>query len=152
MDEDQTILQTPLMDVAQDEQTINIQLKLVEGKNGSTTFLPLGSKLGGNNKKKEVNKSDSRVPIWMACGPLMLICTVQTTLITDTQMTRIIWLTFIPLYSQYSQISQLCLSIIILLCLIHIWCSILDAISSWCVCQELKADILSMIYIIKILV
>ena len=35
------------------------QFKLVEGKNDSTTFLPLGSKLGGNNKKRGVYKNDS---------------------------------------------------------------------------------------------
>ena len=54
----------PLMDTGQDEQTIKPsrdqrQFQLVEGKNDSTAFLPLGPKLGGNSKKKEVNKNDS---------------------------------------------------------------------------------------------
>ena len=35
------------------------QFKLIEGKNDSTTFLPLGPQLGGNSKKTEVNKNDS---------------------------------------------------------------------------------------------
>ena len=35
------------------------QFELEEGKSDSTTFLPLGSKLGGNKREKEVNKNDS---------------------------------------------------------------------------------------------
>ena len=31
----------------------------MKGKNGPTAFLPLGLNLGGNNKRKEVNKSDN---------------------------------------------------------------------------------------------
>ena len=52
MDEDQTILQTPLMDTDEDKQTITPvetlgQLKLVNGKDDSATFLPFSQKLGG---------------------------------------------------------------------------------------------------------
>ena len=31
----------------------------MKGKSSTTSFLPLGPNLGGNNKRKEVNKSDS---------------------------------------------------------------------------------------------
>ena len=64
IDEDQTILQTPLIETDQDKQTISPvadqkQFKLIKGKNDSTAFLPLGPKLGRNSKKREVNKNDS---------------------------------------------------------------------------------------------
>ena len=64
MDEDQTVLQTPLMDIDQDGQTISPvetrdNLKLTKGKNGPTTFLPLDPNLGGNNKGREINKGNN---------------------------------------------------------------------------------------------
>ena len=66
MDEDQTILQIPLMDVDHIGQSISPvetrgKFKLIKGKNGPTTFLPLGSNLGGNNKGREINKSNNIV-------------------------------------------------------------------------------------------
>ena len=64
IDEDQTILQTPLIESDQDKQTISAvqtrdNFKLIKGKNDSTAFLPLGPKLGRNSKKREVIKNDS---------------------------------------------------------------------------------------------
>ena len=64
IDEDQTILQTPLMDIDQDRRTLSSvetrdNLNLIKGKNGPTAFLPLGPNLGENNKRKEVTKSNS---------------------------------------------------------------------------------------------
>ena len=55
------------------------------------------------------------------CGPPLLICTVQTTLFSDVQMTRIIQSNFLPHYPQNFQIQQLCLSTVILLCLVHVY-------------------------------
>ena len=54
IDKEQTLLQTPLIDTDQVRQSINItearqNLKLIEGKNGHITLLPLGSKLGIGN-------------------------------------------------------------------------------------------------------
>ena len=54
-------------------------------------------------------------------GLLLLICTVWTTLFSDAQMTRIVWSTFLLLYLQNLQISQLGLSMTILLCLVHVY-------------------------------
>ena len=64
MDEDQTILQTPLMDVDQLRQTISLvesmdNFKLIKGKNGPTAFVPLGPNLGIHNKGRDINKSDN---------------------------------------------------------------------------------------------
>ena len=57
MNIDQTILQTPLMDVDQVGQTISpVETR---DKSGPTTFLPVGPNLGGNNKGREINKCDN---------------------------------------------------------------------------------------------
>ena len=62
MDEDQTILKTPLMDIDQVRQSVSPttareNFKLTEGRNGPTTFLPLGPKLGRESIDRKINKS-----------------------------------------------------------------------------------------------
>ena len=64
MDKDQTSLQIPLIDVDQVGQSVSPievreKFKLIEGKNGPTAFLPLGSKLGEENSNRKINKGEN---------------------------------------------------------------------------------------------
>ena len=51
----------------------------------------------------------------------LLICTAQMTLFSDALMTGLIQPTFPPHYPQKFQISELCLSTTVLLCLVHLY-------------------------------
>ena len=62
--EDQTLLQTTLIDVDQvqtEHKSYKSQGKynFIEGKNGPTTFLPLASKLGGENTSRKFDKGEN---------------------------------------------------------------------------------------------
>ena len=61
MDKDQTLLQMPLIDTDQVRQSISIMeaRELIEGKNGPTTFLSLGSKLGGEINERKISKGEN---------------------------------------------------------------------------------------------
>ena len=60
--------------------------------------------------------------------PLLLIYTVWMTLVSDAQMTKLIWPTFLLHYAQNFQIPQLCFSTMTLLCLVHVYTCYNDVI------------------------
>ena len=64
LDEEQTSLQTSLMDTDNEETitpTENRWFKLIKGRSGSTTFLPISQNSGGNNKNNLRHK-DCLIP------------------------------------------------------------------------------------------
>ena len=61
MDDEQILLQMPLINTIQVTPSINTtetggNFKHIEGKNGPTAFLPLGSKLGGEVNERISSK------------------------------------------------------------------------------------------------
>ena len=79
MDKDQTLLQTPLMDADQVRQRVSPteageNLKLIEGKNGSTTFLSPGPKLGGENTDRKINKSENTNKEYLTTKQAKYVC------------------------------------------------------------------------------
>ena len=65
MDEDQTLMQTLLLDTDKDEMTITLidtkgNLNLIRGKNDSAAFLPFSQIIGGNDRRVGNIDSSSR--------------------------------------------------------------------------------------------